>query len=62
MVVAIGGWTALQVTSGEVGGLGGLAMAAAAGLTVYGASLAAAFRAGLWRTARPQTASVAAKA
>jgi hypothetical protein len=37
-------------------------MAAAAGLTVYGASLAAAFRAGLWRTARPQTASVAAKA
>jgi putative MATE family efflux protein len=62
MVVAIGGWTALQFTSGEVGGLGGLAMAAAAGLTVYGASLAAAFRAGLWRTARPQTASVAAKA
>jgi hypothetical protein len=37
--------------------LGGLAAVAAAGLTVYGASLAIAFR--LWRMWQPQTASAA---
>jgi len=67
IVVAVGGWTALHLTSSEVGGLGGLgglAAAAAAGLMVYGASLAAAFRAGFWRSARPrpQTASAVGKA
>jgi putative MATE family efflux protein len=62
IVVAVGGWTALQLTGSEIGGLGGLAIAAAAGLTVYGASLAAAFRAGFWRSARPQIASAAGKA
>jgi putative MATE family efflux protein len=59
LVVAAGGWIALQLADG---GLGGLAVAAAAGLTVYGASLAAAFRAGLWQCRRPQPAAAASKA
>src|SRR5262249_43523357 len=61
IVVAVGGWTALHLTSSEVGGL---AVAAGAGLAVYGASLAAAFGAGFWRSAGPraQTASAASKA
>jgi putative MATE family efflux protein len=62
LVVATGGSIALQLAGGAFGGLGGLAVAAAAGLTVYGASLAAAFRAGLWRGRGPQSAPAAGKA
>jgi putative MATE family efflux protein len=62
LVVATGGWTALQLAGGAFGGLNGLAVAAAAGLTVYGASLAAAFRAGLWQDRRPQSAAATSKA
>ena len=58
-VVAVGGWTVVHVTSAE---LSGLAAVAAAGLTVYGASLAIAFRAGLWQTPQPQTALAASRA
>ena len=58
-VVAVGGWTVVHVTSAE---LSGLAAVAAAGLTVYGASLAIAFRAGLWQTTQPQTAPAASRA
>lgn len=47
LVVAIGGWIAVHVTGS---GLSQLAIIAAGGLIVYGASLAFAFRAGLWRT------------
>jgi putative MATE family efflux protein len=47
-VVAVmsAGWIALQLGAG----LPGLALAAACGLAVYGATLIVAFRAGLWRT------------
>ena len=58
-VVAVGGWTVVHVTSAE---LSGLAAVAAAGLMVYGASLAIAFRAGLWQTPQPQTALAASRA
>src|SRR5262245_10523079 len=47
MVVAIGGWIAVHLTEA---GLASLAVVAASGLIVYGASLTIAFRAGLWRT------------
>src|SRR5262249_3907084 len=56
IVVAVGGWTALHLTSSEVGGLGGLAVAAGAGLAGYGASLAPAFGAGFWRSGGPAAA------
>jgi putative MATE family efflux protein len=46
-VVAAGGWIVVHLTDTA---LGGLAAVAALGLTVYGASLAIAFRAGLWQT------------
>src|SRR5215471_16543753 len=59
IVVAAGGWVVVHVTSAE---LSGLAAVAAAGLTVYGASLAIAFRAGLWQTPQPQTALAASRA
>jgi hypothetical protein len=51
-VVLAGGWTVIHLTGA---GLDGLAAVAATGLAVYGASLAIAFRAGLWRTPQPQT-------
>jgi putative MATE family efflux protein len=57
-VVAAGGWIVVHRTGA---GLDGLAAVAAAGLAVYGASLAIAFRAGFWRTPRPQTAPAATK-
>jgi Na+-driven multidrug efflux pump len=57
-VVAVGGWIVVHRTGA---GLDGLAAVAAAGLAVYGASLAIAFRAGFWRTQRPQTAPAATK-
>jgi putative MATE family efflux protein len=52
-VVTIGGWTVVHLTGA---GLEGLAAVAAAGLTIYGASLAAAFRADFWQTPRPAAA------
>jgi Na+-driven multidrug efflux pump len=47
LVVAVGGWIAIHLTGA---GLAGLAVVAASGLIVYGASLAIAFRVGLWKT------------
>lgn len=58
VVVAAGGWIVVHFTGV---GLEGLAAVAATGLMVYGASLAAAFRAGFWRTPRPAAAAPAAK-
>jgi putative MATE family efflux protein len=58
VVVAAGGWIVVHRTGA---GLDGLAAVAAAGLTVYGASLAIAFRAGFWRTPQPHTAPAAAR-
>jgi MATE family, multidrug efflux pump len=58
VVVAAGGWIVVHFTGA---GLEGLAAVAATGLMVYGASLAAAFRAGFWRTPRPAAAAPAAK-
>ena len=49
LVVALGGWIVVHLTAS---GLAGLALVAAAGLIVYGASLAIAFRAGVWQTRR----------
>ena len=54
VVVSAGGWIVVHLPGMA---LGGLAAVAAAGLTVYGASLAIAFR--LWRMWQPQTASAA---
>jgi putative MATE family efflux protein len=56
IVVAAGGWIAVHL-SGT--GLGGLAAIAAAGLIVYGVTLAIAFRAGLWQASPAQTAPAA---
>jgi len=56
VVVSAGGWIVVHLPGMA---LGGLAAVAAAGLTVYGASLAIAFR--LWRMWQPQTASAGAK-
>src|SRR5262249_14335556 len=50
LVVAVGGAIAVHVAGA---GLKGLAVVAAAGLVVYGASLATAFRAGVWQTPQP---------
>jgi Na+-driven multidrug efflux pump len=58
-VVAVGGWIVVHLTNTS---LGGLAIVAALGLMVYGASLAIAFRAGLWQTPQPQIAPAASKA
>src|SRR5205823_14137192 len=52
LVVGVGGWIALDVAAT---GLRSLAIVAAGGLVVYGASLAIAFRAGVWRTRQVQT-------
>ncbi|HEY2243204.1 MAG TPA: MATE family efflux transporter [Xanthobacteraceae bacterium] len=57
-VVSAGGWVVVHLTGA---GLDGLAAVAAAGLAVYGASLAIAFRAGFWRAPRAQMAAAAAK-
>jgi putative MATE family efflux protein len=53
-VVSAGGWIVVHLIGA---GLDGLAAVAAAGLAVYGASLAIAFRAGFWRAPRPQMAA-----
>jgi putative MATE family efflux protein len=57
-VVSAGGFVVVHLTGA---GLNGLAAVAAAGLAVYGASLALAFRAGFWRMPQPQTAAAAVK-
>ena len=49
VVVAVGGWIAVHLAEA---GFSGLAVVAAFGLFIYGASLMIAFRAGLWRTSR----------
>jgi len=59
VVVAVGGWIVVHLTTTA---LSGLAVVAASGLTVYGASLAIAFYAGLWQASKPQTASAASRA
>jgi Na+-driven multidrug efflux pump len=46
LIVAVGGWIAIHLTTT---GLAGLAVVAASGVVVYGAGLAVAFRAGLWQ-------------
>ena len=59
VVVAAGGWMVVHLTDTAVSGL---AVVAASGLTVYGASLAVAFYGGLWQAAQPQTVPAANKA
>lgn len=56
LVVAVGGWIAIRWTGS---GLTGLAFVAAAGMIVYGSTLAIAFRAGAWRSAARAKASKA---
>jgi len=58
LVVTLGGWIAIHLAGT---GLTGLAVVAASGLIVYGASLAIAFRAGVWRTPRAQASPGASK-
>ena len=48
LVVGAGGWVVIHATDA---GLVGLAFVTAAGLIVYGAIMAIAFRAGAWRSA-----------
>ncbi|MFM9941078.1 MAG: MATE family efflux transporter [Hyphomicrobiaceae bacterium] len=50
VVVIVGGWIALHYANA---GFNGLAMAAAAGLVIYGAILAIAFRSNRWRSSTP---------
>jgi Na+-driven multidrug efflux pump len=57
-VVMVGGWTIVHLTDT---GLDGLAAVAAAGLMVYGAILALAFRAGFWGTPQPPASAASAK-
>ena len=57
-VVASGGWVVVHRAGA---GLEGLAAVAAAGLAVYGASLAITFRAGFWRSPQPQAVPAAAR-
>ena len=59
LVVAAGGWIAIHLTGT---GLTGLALVAAAGMIVYGASLTIAFRAGVWQTQRAPANLAAVKA
>jgi hypothetical protein len=47
LVVAVGGWIAVHLTGTD---RSDLAIVAASGLIVYGASLTIAFRAGVWQT------------
>ena len=58
LIVALGGWIAVNFTGTD---LTSLAVVAASGLFVYGASLAIAFRAGVWHTSRVQTRPGATK-
>src|SRR5215472_15987939 len=58
VVVAAGGWIVVHLTGA---GLEGLAAVAAAGLMVYGASLAIAFRAGFWLASQPRIVVAAVK-
>ena len=58
LVVAVGGYIAVHLTGT---GLNGLAVVAASGLIVYGASLAISFHAGAWRTPRVQACPGATK-
>lgn len=58
LVVAIGGWFTVHLTGA---GLSGLAVVAAFGLIVYGATLTIAFRSGGWWASMAQTAPAAAK-
>jgi putative MATE family efflux protein len=59
IVVVAGGWVAVRLVGAD---LNGLAAVAASGLIVYGASLAIAFRAGVWQRPRQQMGPVAARA
>jgi len=59
VVVAAGGWMVVHLTDTAVSGL---AVVAASGLTVYGASLAVAFYGGLWQAPQPQTVPAANEA
>ncbi len=52
LVVVAGGWLALRIAGTD---LSGLALIAATSLVVYGASLAAAFRAGAWQKPEGRT-------
>ncbi len=52
VVVAVGGWIAIHLTGTD---LIELALVAASGLIVYGASLTIGFRAGVWQSPRVQT-------
>jgi hypothetical protein len=56
LVVAVGGWIAIRWTGS---GLTGLAFVAAAGMIVYGSTLAIAFGSGAWRSAARAKASKA---
>jgi len=58
LIVALGGWIAVNFTGTD---LTSLAVVAAFGLFVYGASLTIAFRAGVWQTSRIQTRPGATK-
>jgi putative MATE family efflux protein len=49
LVVIVGGWIVMHLADS---GMAGFAVVAASGLIVYGASLATAFRAGVWQTPR----------
>jgi putative MATE family efflux protein len=53
LVVVVGGWLATRIIGTD---LTGLALIAASGLVVYGASLAAAFRTRAWQRRRPEVA------
>jgi putative MATE family efflux protein len=59
LVVAAGGWIVIHLTGT---GLTGLALVAAAGMIVYGASLAIGFRASVWQTQSAPANSVVVKA
>jgi putative MATE family efflux protein len=54
LIVTLGGWIVVHLAGT---GLADLALVAASGLIVYGAILAIAFRAGVWRTQRTPTSS-----
>jgi len=58
VTVSAGGWIVVHLTGA---GLEGLAAVAAAGLAVYGASLAIAFRAGFWLASQPRIVVAAVK-
>jgi hypothetical protein len=57
-VVAVGGWIAVHLLGA---GLSDLAVVAASGLIVYGAILAIAFGAGVWKTPQVRGRMAASK-